>query len=140
MGALDFLDPITKAIPSIKGLADAVDAKRAQDDQQAASITADLAALVEELRKTHAMIVKLVSPLRRIPNDPQTFAQGFSTVYYDFRDIYDAYDFQDERTHCHKIAQIGTRLAKWQPLFGTPTQCQQLRTCLAVLNNADLDI
>src|SRR5271166_2482713 len=65
-------------------------------DLTSESIRADLLSLMEELRKTHATIVKAVSPLRRIPDDEATFANDFRAVYADFRDFYDAHDFWEE--------------------------------------------
>src|SRR5438105_2657017 len=73
---------------------------------------ADLLSLMEELRKTHSTIVKAISPLRRVPDDAATFARDFGAVYNDFRDLYDAKDFWEERTHCHKIRLILEKLEK----------------------------
>ncbi|MBI4790778.1 MAG: hypothetical protein HY782_27430, partial [Chloroflexi bacterium] len=64
----------------------------------------------------------------------------FVAVYNDFRDFYDAYDFGDARTHCHKLRQIRMRMGRRQPRFGTNTQWQELFSTLHALDNADLDI
>jgi len=109
-------------------------------DLESESIRADFLSLIEELRKTHSTIVKAVSPLRRVKDDANTFAEDFGAVYNDFRDFYDAYDFWEERTHCHKIRQISQRLNKHHsPITQTP-EWGQLQDNLAALSNADDDV
>ncbi len=137
---LNFLNPINAASSAIKSLVDVWNTIKDRKDRETASMIADLTGLMEELRKTHSTIVKLVSPLRRIPDSPATFASDFKNVYFDFRDFYDAYDFGDERTHCHKIRQIQNRMLKRKPMFGTNQQWTQLYQDLGALSNADLDI
>ncbi|MHC4742422.1 MAG: toll/interleukin-1 receptor domain-containing protein, partial [Planctomycetota bacterium] len=91
MGGLDFLNPVNAGAKSIIPLADSLNSFGDRDRQEAASITADLTSLLEELRRTHSTIVKMVSPLRRVPDDPKVFPVEFLNVYNDFRDVYDAY-------------------------------------------------
>ena len=140
MGALDFLNPINTAVSAAKSIVEIWSNLKDKKDRENSSIAADLTDLMEELRKTHSTIVKLVSPLRRIPDNPATFGNDFVAVYNDFRDFHDAFDFGDARTHCHKIRQIRTRMARRQPRFGTNTQWQELYSTLHDLDNADLDI
>lgn len=105
-----------------------------------ASVVADLTALMEELRKTHSTIVRLISPLRRMDDNPATFAQDFKKYYDDFRDFYDSYDFINERTHCSKIRHIQARLQRHQaPLMGSATW-QTLQVQLNVLADFDGDV
>jgi hypothetical protein len=137
---LDFLNPINAASSAIKSLVDVWNTIKDRRDRETASMIADLTSLIEELRKTHSTIVKLVSPLRRIPDSPATFASDFENVYFDFRDFYDAYDFGDERTHCHKILQVQKRMRNRKPTFGTNQQWTQLYNDLGSLSTADLDI
>jgi hypothetical protein len=137
---LTFLNPINAASSAIKSLVEVWNSIKDRKDRETASMIADLTGLLEELRKTHSTIVKIVSPLRRIPDSPTTFASDFKNVFFDFRDFYDAYDFGDERTHCHKIRQIQSRMLKRKPMFGTNQQWTQLYQALGGLSNSDLDI
>jgi hypothetical protein len=139
-GPLDFLTPINTAVSIAKSLVD--EWRKMQDRQDSANkaIAADLMGLLEEMRKTNSTIVKLVSPVRRIKDDPQTFAGEWQDIYADFRDTVDAHDFVEERMHCHKIGQIRFRMRKRQPRFGQDTQWQQFDRVLDELSNADLGI
>ena len=104
------------------------------------SIRGELLSLMEELRKTHSTLVKAISPLRRVPDAPGAFEIKFREVYNDFRDFYDAHDFWEERTHCHKVGQIQYRLEKSRaPITQTP-QWIQLQGYLRALGSADIDI
>lgn len=109
-------------------------------DLESESIRADFLSLMEELRKTHSTIVKAISPLRRIQDDKSTFENDFRAVYNDFRDFYDAYDFWEERTHCHKIRQISQRLEKYRLPITKTSGWGQLQGNLAALSNADDDV
>ncbi|HKP48317.1 MAG TPA: hypothetical protein VJT50_17070 [Pyrinomonadaceae bacterium] len=140
MGPLDFLNPLNIAAEATKKLVDVWSTIKDRKNRETTSMIADLTDLIEELRKTHSTIVKMVSPLRRISNNPVTFGDDFRSVYDDFRDFYDAYDFGDERTRCHKIRQIQNRMLKRKPLFGAKEQWNQLHLSLETLNNADFDI
>jgi hypothetical protein len=139
-GPLDFLNPVNTAVSIVKSLVD--EWRKMQDRQDSANqaITADLVGLLEELRKTNSTIVKLVSPVRRLKDNPQTFAAEWQDIYADFRDTVDAYDFIEERMHCHKIGQIRFRMGKRKPRFGKDTQWQQFDRALDELSNADLSI
>jgi hypothetical protein len=137
---LDFLNPINMAVEIGKSLVGMVTSLKDREDREVTSIAADLQELIAELRRTHATIVKLVSPLRRIKDDPATFADEFRQVYFDFRDAYDAYDFGDERTHCHKIMHVQNRMMKRKPHFGSTQMWDELYRRLKTLSNADLDI
>lgn len=140
MNPLDFLNPLNIAAEAIKKLVDVWVTIKDRKDRETTSMLADLTDLIEELRKTHSTIVKMISPLRRITNNPATFENDFKSVYDDFRDFYDAYDFGEERTRCHKIRQIQNRMLKRKPLFGANEQWDQLHTSLGALSYADFDI
>lgn len=140
MSALDFLNPLNIAADAIKKLVDVWTTLKDRKDKETTSMLADLSGLMEELRKTHFTIVKLVSPLRRTADDPMVFGKEFEGVYNDFRDFYDANTFGDERTRCHKIREIQNRMLKRIPLFGSNVQWNQLDTSLGALSNADLNI
>jgi hypothetical protein len=114
--------------------------KLTQGDQESESIRADLLGLMEELRKTHSTIVKAISPLRRIADDPATFAAAFRSVYNDFRDFYDAYDFWEERTRCHKVANIRIRLERHNAAITQSSEWAELRQRLLALSGADIDV
>lgn len=140
MTPLDFLNPLNIAAEAIKKLVDVWGAIKDRKDRETTSMLADLTGLMEELQKTHSTIVKMVSPLRRTTDNPATFGNDFKSVYNDFRDFYDAKDFCDERTRCHKIRQIQQRMLKRKPLFGADEQWEQLHTSLEALSDADSDI
>jgi len=140
MNPLDFLNPINIAVDAGKKLVDVIVTLKDRQDRETTSITADLTDLMEELRKTHSTIVKLVSPLRRIADNPKTFGDDFRGVYNDFRDFYDAYDFGNERTHCHKLRQIRNRMLKRKPRFGSSQLWNDLYQSLGALSNADFDL
>jgi hypothetical protein len=109
-------------------------------DLENETIRGELLSLMEELRKTHSTLVKAISPLRRVPDAPGVFEIKFREVYNDFRDFYDAHDFWEERTHCHKVGQIQYRLEKSRaPITQTP-QWIQLQGYLSALGKADIDV
>jgi hypothetical protein len=112
----------------------------AEGDFESASVIADLTALMEELRRTHSTIVKLVSPLRRAVADPITFVEKFRNVYFDVLEFHDTHDFLDERAHCHKIRSIRSRLLRKQSLLTTRPEWPVLDQYLAALSTADLDV
>lgn len=122
------------------GAARAIAMTLTKGDLESETIRAELLGLMEELRKTHSTLVKAISPLRRIRDDAQTFGQEFGEVYNDFRDFYDAYDFWQERTHCHKVSQIRARLEKHQDALTRTPQWMQLRNYLGKLSDADTDV
>jgi hypothetical protein len=140
LNLLDFLNPINVAVEAVKKLFDVMLSLKDRKEQETASITADLIDLTQELSRTHSAIVKLVGPLRRVPDDPETFAANFKKAYDDFRDFVDAYDFLQERTRCHKIMQIYNRLKKRQPPFASKQHWSELLTNLQGLFKADMDI
>lgn len=111
-----------------------------KSDLESEANRAELLGLMEELRKTHSTLVKAISPLRRLRDDPQIFQDEFPAIYNDFRDFYDAYDFWQERTHCHKVRQIRGRLEKHQVAIAQSPQWIQLQGYLAALSNADMDV
>ena len=139
-GPLDFLTPVNTAVSIVKSLVDEWRTMHDRQDSANKAIAADLMGLLEELRKTNSTIVKLVSPVRRIKDDPLTFAGEWQNVYADFRDAVDAHDFIEERMHCHKIGQIRFRMGKRKPRFGKDAQWQQFDHALDELSNADLGI
>jgi hypothetical protein len=109
-------------------------------DPESESIRTTLLSLMEELRRTHSTLVKLVSPLRRLKDNPGTFGDEFEAVYNDFREFYDHYDFADEHTHCHRIRRIKVRLEKHNaPITQTP-EWGQLQQDLLALYDADIDL
>jgi hypothetical protein len=109
-------------------------------DLDSTVISAQMLALMVELRKTHSTLVALISPLRRIDDQAATFPQQFQSVYNDFRDAYDGYDFFEERTHCTRVARLAWRLKRHNsPITQTPDWAQ-LDQALSVLGNADTDI
>ena len=140
MSALEFLNPINAGAIALRPLVDSWSSLDNPARQEAAGIAADLTSLLEELRRTHSTIVKTVSPLRRLPDDAAVFPEKFKDVYDDFRDVYDAYDFSDERTRCHKIKQIQNRLQRRARCFGTDEQWMDLFGHLEILGEADMNL
>ncbi|MFL7793588.1 MAG: hypothetical protein AB8I69_15710 [Anaerolineae bacterium] len=108
-------------------------------DLESESVRSSLLGVMEELRRTHATIVKAISPLRRIKDDVKTFADDFGKVYNDFRDFYDTSDLWEERTHCHRVRLIRRQLEKHVPTPSTP-EWDQLLYNLNALSNADIDV
>lgn len=137
---INFLGPIDSAADSVAQIAGAWEVLHDAEAYEVKTTIADLTSLMEELRRTHATIVKLISPLRRIPDDVTAFADAFRQYYFDFRDFCDAYDFNTERTRCHKIRQIMYRLTRRKPTFGSVASWQQLYDSLQPLLNADQDL
>ena len=90
MNPLDFLNPLNIAAEAIKKLVDVWTTLKDRKDRETTSIIADLTDLIEELRKTHSTIVKLVSPLRRIADDPMAFGNEFKKVYSQTSPVFDA--------------------------------------------------
>jgi hypothetical protein len=140
MNPLDFLSPINTAVTILKNLLDSRNSLQDRTDRENTSMAVDLIDLLSELSKTHAMIVKLVSPLRRISDNLQTFANDFIPVYNDFRDIYDALDFVHEHMRCGKIGQIHSRMRQRKPRFGSQAQWDGLNTILYELASSDAEI
>ena len=140
MNPLAFLNPLNAAADTATKLVDLWLKLDDRKKRETASMIADLDDLLEQLRKTHSTIVKLVSPLRRIQDDPVTFKDDFTAVYNDFRDFYDAYDFLDERTHCHKITQVRGRIQKRKPRFGSDAEWNELDKTLDDLTNWDIGV
>ncbi len=121
-------------------VASAVSAALTQTDPVSQSIRSDLLSVMEELRRTHSTLVKLVSPLRRVKDSAATFADEFEAVYNDFRDFYDVYDFAEERTRCHKLRQIGQRLDRHEaPITRTP-EWANLQADLHELYDLDINL
>ncbi len=140
MSALDFLNPVNVTVTILEKLFAAWDKLQDRTGRENMGISVDLLDLLNELHITHETIVKLVSPLRRIRDNLQTFANDFTTVYNDFRDIYYAHDFVHVHTRCGKIAQIHSRIRKRRPHFGEQAQWDGLNTILYELSNSDTEI
>lgn len=145
--ARDFIgrDQINMAV-HLRGVNDAAEivrllhARLTQGDMESETIRTDLLRLMEELRRTHSTIVKAISPLRRIPDNEATFAKDFGAVYQDFRDFYDANDFWEARTHCHKVAQIYHRLGQHKAAITQSNEWAQLGQNLMSLTQMDWDV
>lgn len=75
-----------------------------------ATLESDLTALINELSKSFETIVGFVHPIRSLPNEPQEFETAFGDYYIDFKKYYDSEWFNEERTRCHKIGLIHSRI------------------------------
>ena len=133
LGKIDDTASAVSAIVQLMGL-------RTKDDLVNASITAVLTDLMVELRKTHSTIVKLISPFRKIEDNPGTFSKDFRAYYSDFRDFVDSHDFIDERTHCHRIAQIENRLLKYKSPLVDTAEWKTIQSQLNSLTSWDEDV
>jgi hypothetical protein len=117
---------------------EAMSAARLEDHGQA--LVDDLNALIEELSKSHKLLVEVASKFRRTGRDPATFQQNFEPFYYDFKDYYDNQTWVGEKASCGKITDLqGRILPKLAPILG-PVRMDQLVQELSLVNNADNDL
>jgi hypothetical protein len=117
---------------------DAVAAARLEDHGQA--LVNDLESLVQELAKSHKMLVEVASRFRRTGRDPNTFAQNFEPFYYDFKEYYDNSTWVNEKSSCSRIGELKARiLPRLAPILGHDL-LDQLRQELEQLSNADNDL
>lgn len=113
----------------------AINAARLEEHGQ--ELVASLEALVQELSKSHAGLVKVASNFRRTGSSPDTFKALFEAFYYDFKDYYDGETWVDERISCSKIADLRAKiLPRLAPILDDQAM-DTLRTELDALGNAD---
>jgi hypothetical protein len=117
---------------------EALAAARLEDHGQ--QLVSDLDALVQELSKSHGVLVEVNSKYRRTGRDPQTFAQNFEAFYFDFKDYYDGETWLDENASCRRITELSNRILPKLALLLRPASFDQLRHELEILGNADLDL
>ena len=116
----------------------ALQAARLEDHGQ--ELLDDLQKLVDELGKSHGLLVNVASKFRRTGQDPQDFAKSFEAFYYDFKEYYDGETWVDEKTSCGQIDMLAVRiLPKLAPILD-PVHFEQLRQELKLLGNADGDL
>jgi hypothetical protein len=130
------LQPVEEATMAAR----AVTPLLSQKDKDDTNIIADLDALTDELSKTHKTIVRVLSPLRRLRDDPATFGEKFREFYNDFKDFYDSQDYQAERTRCHVIRRFQSRLNRYSTSVSNSAEWQRLQSNLSALNSYDQDI
>src|SRR6266567_4739716 len=110
MVPLDFLTPISSVIVSFKDLLEIWINQQDRKDREDREMMQDLGDLVNELSNTLTFCVNVVSPVRHMNDDPQTFANDFKNIYNDFRDKYDAYAFVKEQMSCYQIDHIVSQI------------------------------
>ncbi len=117
---------------------EALAAARLEDHGQ--KLVMDLQALVDELRKSHGVLVDVATRFRRTGRDPQDFAEKFEDFYYAFKDYYDGQTWVNENTSCGEIGELRAKiLPKLSPILH-PVQFEQLKQELDLLSNADSDL
>ncbi len=113
----------------------AINAARLEEHGE--ELVSSLEALVQELSKSHAGLVKVASNFRRTGSSPDTFKALFEAFYYDFKDYYDGETWVDERISCSKIADLRAKiLPRLAPILDDQAM-DTLRTELDALSNAD---
>jgi len=123
---------------AFSAVSEAIHAARLEEHGQ--ELVHSLTELVEELRKSHAVLVKVAGNYRRVGQDPTTFKANFETFYYDFKEYYDEETWIDEQTSCGKIGGMQARIVpQLAPLLDDATM-DQLRQELTVLSSYDFDL
>lgn len=113
----------------------AINAARLEEHGQ--ELVGSLEALVNELSKSHAGLVKVASNFRRTGSDPATFKEQFEAFYYDFKEYYDGEAWVDEKISCDKIGDLRAKiLPRLAPILDD-TAMDTLRAELGILSNAD---
>jgi hypothetical protein len=103
-------------------------------------LTDDLDRLLNELKKSYEVLVKVAANFRRTGANPADFKDRFETYYYDFKEYYDGQTWVDEDTSCREIGEVSARvLPHLRPLLDDATY-RQLEQELAWLSNADMDL
>jgi hypothetical protein len=134
---MDFLAPINTAVTLLRALFLSSQELQDRKDSENKMIQGDLRELLVELSKTHQKLVETVDPLRGMDDNPQTFAKDYAAVYRNFRGIYDAKDFVNERTHCTKVEAIVSRLENRRPRLGSDAQWAQWHSLIKTLRSLD---
>ncbi len=113
----------------------AINAARLEEHGQ--ELVGSLEALVNELSKSHAGLVKVASNFRRTGSDPAAFKQQFETFYYDFKEYYDGEAWVDEKISCGRISDLRAKiLPRLAPIL-EDTAMDTLRSELDILGSAD---
>jgi hypothetical protein len=118
----------------------AIAAVREAPPDNAMEIVSLLNELIEELSKSHKVLVEYASGFRDLPNTTKGFKPAFEAYYLDFKRHYDAQDWVHEDTSCGKIQMLSAQLLPMvsgildQETFG------QLAQELAILGDSDRDL
>lgn len=117
---------------------EAIAAARLEEHGQ--ELVESLEALMKELGKSNAALVKVASNFRRTGASLDTFADAFRAFYYDFKEYYDQAIWVDEQTSCSQILALRARiLPRLAPLLDDALM-DSLRSELDYLSNADNDL
>jgi hypothetical protein len=113
----------------------AIEQARRQEHGQ--GLVDDLRRLIQELSKSHKVLVDFAGDFRRVGNDPATFARNFEAFYYGFKEHYDGETWVDEDTSCQKIWEFSQQaLPRLRPLLDGATFVH-LQEELGLLSSAD---
>jgi len=113
---------------------------RARRQDHGQQLVDDLQQLIEELSKSHKVLVDFASDFRRVGNDAATYAGNFEAFYYKFKNHYDSEAWVDADTSCRKIRELRDRaLPALRPLLDDAT-FEPLRAELDLLADSDTDL
>ncbi|MCC7107413.1 MAG: CHAT domain-containing protein [Chloroflexi bacterium] len=109
----------------------------AQRDDPGQQFVADLRQLIDELSKSHKVLVGVASDYRDVGDDPATFEKQFKAFYTKFKRYYDGQDWVQEDTSRHVVDELrGRVLPPLQTLLDSSTFAQ-VEHELRLLSNAD---
>jgi hypothetical protein len=96
-----------------------------------------LEGLIEELSKSHKVLVDIATDFRRVGGDPATFRQSFDHFYIAFKERYDAETWVDEDTSCRKINEASREILPAARALLDDATFRQLAEELRELGDAD---
>lgn len=87
-----------------------------QEEADGRGLARQLEGFLGQWRESHQALVDLDSGLRRIEDDPQTFAQDFDTFYDDFKDYYNSQTWVTENSLIQNVQNLRDQvLPKLEP-------------------------
>ena len=110
---------------------------KARKDAHAETLVRGLEALIEELSKSHKVLVDVASNYRRTGNDAKTFRGAFEQFYLEFKDYYDNNSWMNEDTSCMKVAEMRDKLLPHLQSLLDAATFEELKSELIILGDAD---
>jgi CHAT domain len=118
----------------------AIAAVREAPPDNAMEIVSLLNQLIEELSKSHRVLVDYASAFRDLPNTTKGFKSAFEAYYLDFKRHYDAQDWVHEDTSCGNIQMLSAQLLPMVSGILDQATFGQLAQELAILGDSDRDL
>lgn len=114
-------------------------------DQAAPHLVDAMDALIEELEKSHKVLIGVTSGLRRTGRDPVLFRYLFEAFRYEFKRYYSSESWRSEQTRSHEVAgRMGPAMALFEAAAAQRVlkgeELDQVRHDLWRLGDADDDI